>query len=322
MSERKESECTKRMTFDSWSSSTTKRRWERQDGRQKGGETDVEEARGYWAFVSKRTKKRRKTMRERITKLVALFVASVLLVALSAGAALAQDSASEVRAANKSTKHHLPGVCLVGTIFADFIDDAGKNKNCLRGLAGNDVLAGFTNDDFIDGGDGDDRLFGESGNESSSTTGVHYIDGWTGNDTINPGTGNDTVLAFSGNDVIDGNYKYNFLGNGWQIDELGNDRLHGESGNDYIIDWKGYDKVYGSTGNDTINVRDGSGGDYVDAGEHFLDFDKVYADSGDTVLNAESVVKSAAGAKSGAELERPTPPSVSAKSSAQLKSGR
>jgi Ca2+-binding RTX toxin-like protein len=208
----------------------------------------------------------------------------------------------------------------VGTILADFIDDAGKNKNCLKGLAGNDILAGFTNDDLIDGGDGDDRLFGESGNESPYN--LHYIDGWNGNDTINPGTGNDTALGFSGNDRIDGNYKSGFLGNGWQIDELGNDKLYGESGNDYIIDWKGLDRAYGGTGNDTINVRDGSGGDFVDAGENLFDFDKVYADSGDTVLNAESVVKSAAGAKSTADQKRPTPPEVSAKSSAPLKSVR
>jgi Ca2+-binding RTX toxin-like protein len=246
---------------------------------------------------------------------VALFVVSVLLVALAAGAALAQNEASEVRAANKSdTKHHVVGVCLVGTILADFIDDAGKNKNCLKGLDGNDILAGFTNDDLIDGGNGHDQLFGESGNERLFAT--HYIDGWNGNDRINPGTGNDHALGFAGDDIIDGALTTTApngvkLGNGWQIDDQGNDRLLGESGNDRIIDWRGFDRAYGGTGNDTINVRDGSGGDFVDAGEHLFDFDKVFADSGDTVLNAESVVKSAAGAKSAADQDRLSPPKVS-----------
>jgi hypothetical protein len=73
-----------------------------QDGRQKGGDIDVEEARGYGASVSNGKKERRKTVRKRITRPVALFVVSVLLVALAAGAALAQDEASEIRAANKS----------------------------------------------------------------------------------------------------------------------------------------------------------------------------------------------------------------------------
>jgi Ca2+-binding RTX toxin-like protein len=252
---------------------------------------------------------------ERITRPLALFVVSVLLVALAAGAALAQNEASGVRAANKSdTKHHLPGVCLLGTIFADFIDDAGQNKNCLKGFAGNDILAGFTNDDLIDGGDGDDQLFGESGNESLFAT--HYIDGWNGNDRINPGSGNDQALGFAGNDRIDGALTATApngvsLGNGWQTDDQGNDRLAGESGNDTIVDWVGLDQAFGGTGNDTINVRDGSGGDFVDAGENLFDFDQVFADSGDTVLNAESVVKSAAGAKSAADQERLSPPKVS-----------
>jgi len=152
---------------------------------------------------------------------------------------------------------------------------------------------------------GNDSIYGTSYSECIlAFAGSDYIDAWEGNDTVNPGPGDDTVLGYYGNDVIDGGFLYG----DWQRDDQGNDDLYGESGDDFIIDWVGYDWAFGGDGNDTIDVRGGSFADYVDAGSGY---DTVYANPNDTVVNAEQVYKSAAGAKSSAKQERPEPPKLS-----------
>jgi Ca2+-binding RTX toxin-like protein len=171
---------------------------------------------------------------------------------------------------------------------------------CKHGTAGNDSIVGTNYSECI-------LAFG--GND--------YVDALGGNDTVNPGPGDDTVLGYYGNDVIDGSFVYD----NWQRDDQGNDDLYGVSGDDTIIDWVGYDWAFGGYGNDTIDVRGGSYADYVDAGPGY---DTVYANSNDTVVNAEQVYKSAAGAKSSSvDQERPEPPKLSkaeTKSTADAKS--
>jgi Ca2+-binding RTX toxin-like protein len=261
-------------------------------------------------------------VKERITRPVALFVVSVLMVALTAGVALAQKAtgaspeetrASETGASSKADTKSLYAcnAVLNGTIYDDFLDDAGYDRNCVFGYSGHDIIAGYTFADVLDGGYGDDRIFGEHAGDT--------IVGSDGHDTVNPGPGDDWVSGSSGNDVFNGAFTYSYLGSGWQNDEQGNDRLNGDAGNDYIIDWVGTDKAYGGYDNDTINLKDNYCYDIASAGSGY---DTVYADSCDYVYAAENVYKSAAGAKSTAEMERPTPPKLSAKSSAHPKSVR
>jgi Ca2+-binding RTX toxin-like protein len=109
----------------------------------------------------------------------------------------------------------------------------------------------------------------------------------------------------TGNDTID---------SGSYADDQGNDELAGDEGNDAIVDWVGNDLVGGGSGDDWIHVRDGYCHDYVDGGPGT---DEVYADSCDTIRNAEYVYKTAAGAKSTAKQERPTPPDLSKEDSKQ-----
>ena len=114
-------------------------------------------------------------MRQRWSKRgpIAILLVSMLLVALTAGVALAAN--------------------INGTANADLIGPAPFNGTSLTGddviraLAGNDRVDAFTGNDKIYGGDGDDVFTAEDGNK----------------DLINCGTGDDTVLSFdNGLDVV------------------------------------------------------------------------------------------------------------------------
>ncbi len=171
--------------------------------------------------------------------------------------------------------------------------------------AGNDVVYGGTARDIVYGQSGNDYLFGQAGND--------HLDGGTGNDYLLGGPGNDVLAGQAGNDSL-----YGGSGNDYLLGGLGNDRLLGQDGNDILRGQDGDDTLYGGTGNDTLYGEAGSdklygqagedkhfggtGNDYLDGvdGVAFNDYlngekgvDKCQADGGDTVLNCESVRRSA-----------------------------
>jgi Ca2+-binding RTX toxin-like protein len=157
---------------------------------------------------------------ERIMRPLALLVVSVLLVALAAGAALAQDKASEIRANSKSVTTK---ACLIGTNGNDWLDDYYYGYNCINPKAGDDTVFGWTGDDYISGSAGggnfqndelgNDKLYGESGKD--------YIIDWYGYDKVYGGYDNDTI------------------------------NVRGGSFSDYVDCGPGYDKVY-SQSNATV----------------------------------------------------------------------
>jgi Ca2+-binding RTX toxin-like protein len=133
---------------------------------------------------------------ERIRRPVALFVVSVLLVALSAGAALAAN-------VNGTSGNDIIGP-------DPFNGVSLQGNDTIRALQGNDTVDGVTGDDDIFGDQGEDNLIGA---EHSDT-----VDGGNGKDIIDlaqfdtdgshdeglGGNGDDPVQAKDGNhDVID-----------------------------------------------------------------------------------------------------------------------
>jgi Ca2+-binding RTX toxin-like protein len=123
-------------------------------------------------------------------------VAATLLLALSAGAALARSITGDGE----------PNV-IVGTNTADFIDGRGGDelygldgRDTLLGRDGNDTLSGGRGPDTLVGGPGDDLIFGGGGNDA--------IRGGPGNDTIvlsddaNGPAGADQVACGGGEDIV------------------------------------------------------------------------------------------------------------------------
>ena len=104
-----------------------------------------------------------------------LLAAAALLLALSAGVALAQNFIGTSG----------PDV-LVGTNTADFIDGKGGDDD-LYGEDGRDTILGRGGNDLILGGRGPDRLTGGYGNDT--------IYGGGGNDAVNGGPGDDTIIV-------------------------------------------------------------------------------------------------------------------------------
>jgi Ca2+-binding RTX toxin-like protein len=102
-------------------------------------------------------------------------VAAALLLALSAGVALAQNFIGTSG----------PDV-IAGTDKADFIDGKGAADQ-LSGLDGRDTTLGRAGDDLIEGGRGPDRLTGGPDNDT--------IYGGGGNDAVNGGPGDDTIIV-------------------------------------------------------------------------------------------------------------------------------
>jgi hypothetical protein len=133
---------------------------------------------------------------ERIRRPVALFVVSVLVVALSAGAAWAAN-------VNGTSGNDIIGPGPFNGVSLDKAD-------LIRALQGNDTVDGFTGNDTIEGGEGEDNLIGAKDSDT--------VDGGNGKDIIDlaqfdtggshdeglGGNSNDTVKAKDGNhDVID-----------------------------------------------------------------------------------------------------------------------
>ena len=155
-------------------------------------------------------------MRQRWSKRgpIAILLVSMLLVALTAGAALAANISGTA------------GVDLIGAGPYKGTSLSGDDE--IRALAGNDRVDAFTGNDKIFGGDGDDELLGAEGNDNvKGENGDDTIDlavfdtpnaldkGYGGDgddvftaedgnkDLINCGLGDDTVLSFDkGLDVI------------------------------------------------------------------------------------------------------------------------
>ncbi len=134
---------------------------------------------------------------------------------------------------------------------------------------GNDVVYGGTARDIVYGQSGNDYLFGQAGND--------YLFGGSGNDYLLGGSGNDILWGQDGDDILYGG--------------AGDDVLYGNAGKDKLYGQAGKDKHYGGTGNDVLNGVDGVAfNDYLN-GEQGID--NCEADGGDTVLNCESVRRSA-----------------------------
>ncbi len=139
-------------------------------------------------FVRKEEKKRRKKMRP-----IAVVVVSMLLVALAAGTALAQNPIT-----------CQPGTPCNGTAGDDAIFGS-EQADTIRALGGNDRVDGFLGNDKIFGSTGDDTLIGAEDSDN--------VKGELGDDTIDlaafdtPGStdrgtggdGDDTFLAEDGN---------------------------------------------------------------------------------------------------------------------------
>jgi Ca2+-binding RTX toxin-like protein len=202
--------------------------------------------------VSKRNKKRRKTMSERIRRPLAVLGASILMVAMATGTAMA------------ATVFCTSFLC-VGTQYPDTILGSG-GANRISALGGNDYVAAGGGDDTVNAGDGYDKP----------------VNGNTGNDTLYGGYGVDELRGSYGNDPINGGPERDHI-----YGDADKDILRGEGGDDIIeaADFESVDRAYGGDGNDYIGVRDNSGDDFVDAGNGTEDW--VCADLNDDVINAE-----------------------------------
>jgi hypothetical protein len=129
-------------------------------------------------------------------------------------------------------------------------------------------------------GDRDDYPFCYGTSVSDRMFGTNYVDiffAYGGNDIILPGAGTDVVYAGPGNDIV--------------YSSPDNDGVRGSYGGDNIEDFQGVDRIWGEQDSDIIEVNDRTGGDYVDAGESIGDEDRVCADIGDTVVNAELITR-------------------------------
>jgi Ca2+-binding RTX toxin-like protein len=155
--------------------------------------------------------------------------------------------------------------------------DTLVNVEGLRGSRFNDTLTGDSNPlNFIWGGAGDDAI------SSEAISSEMYGNG--GNDTLT-GSGSDLLRGGPGDDYLEGGD----LNNNDLYGDAGNDTLVGGSADDYIYGATYYptvnpgsDTVYAKGGADHIEVYDGVGDDYVDAGAG-VDF--CGSDVGDVILN-------------------------------------
>lgn len=162
-----------------------------------------------------------------ITRPVALFVVSVLLVALAAGAALAVNLQCLPNAAQ----------CL-GTTSGDTIVGT-DGRDIISASNGKDTVHGRGGDDHVNGGQGNDVLMGDAGATAQ------YLDG---NDYIYGGDENDRLYGYGGSDYLSGSYD--------------DDTIDAQEWSTQ----KGTDTVKGGTGGDVIYANDGVV-DNIDCGE-------------------------------------------------------
>ena len=203
----------------------------------------------------------------------------------------------------------------------DDVVDAGGGSNDVRGAggddtittgAGNDTVVGGSQNDVLDSGAGDDEVRG--GNNGD------LITSGEGNDTVVAGRGRDTVFGGTGDDLLQGNNGDDFL-----IGGEGNDTLGGNRDTDVSIGGPGSDTlnsggfddllIGGTTDFDSIdslsaiaaihsewtasrsytrrvaNLRDGSGSDNRENGDHFLVAnDNVHDDGASDLLTGGTLV--------------------------------
>jgi Ca2+-binding RTX toxin-like protein len=248
-----------------------------------------------------------------------MLAVAALLVALSAGAALATT--------------------LVGTSGNDRLVGTSSDDRIV-GNGGDDALEGVGGDNRVGGGPGDDRVEGQGGDDTveggggtdllRGGTGDDRLDGVSGEvvargDEIHCGDGNDSVEATRNDFVASDCEMVRFLAAGSALAALplivgtdhaeqikgtnNTEEIRGLGGSDEIVDGRGRDAVYGGGGadnligyggdtsmdrffggggNDTVQSRDiPAMKDYVGCG---TGEDQVYADKADVVSgNCEKV---------------------------------
>jgi Ca2+-binding RTX toxin-like protein len=163
---------------------------------------------------------------EWITRPVALFVVSVLLVALAAGAALA------------AVVQCVPGAATcVGTDQADQI----------TGTFGDDQMYAQGGNDDVSGGNGEDSLIGDGDLASLD-----------GNDDIDGGDDEDVLQGFGGSDYLDGSYDRDTIYAQEDSTRKGTDTVKGGSGSDDIYAHDGVvDRIDCGTGIDEVTYDSG-----------------------------------------------------------------
>jgi hypothetical protein len=144
-----------------------------------------------------------------LRRTINVFLVGALLVALTAGVALAVIRIGDADPNN-----------LVGTTG----DNDGQD--ILLGFGSQDELTGRSATDYLGGGSGSDELWGGNGND--------ILDGGSGEDTIDTGSGFDVVYAKDGyEDTINCRYEGGYFIVNWDeeldtdIDEDGEDMCPG-----------------------------------------------------------------------------------------------
>jgi hypothetical protein len=114
-----------------------------------------------------------------------LSVTVALLLALTAGVAVARDFSSEATNGDD---------VISGTESADFIPGKGGSDRLYGRGAGDTIKGGFGNDPALKGAEGNDSINGNLGND--------HLYGGPGNDTLNGGQGRDLLEGQGGNDRV------------------------------------------------------------------------------------------------------------------------
>jgi Ca2+-binding RTX toxin-like protein len=185
-----------------------------------------------------------------VKRIVRVLALGALLLALAAGAPLAQQMFNEIQCDGGSCE---------GTDGRDQITGTDEQDQILA-KDGSDQVDARARDDEVRGARGRDVLFGDSPERGADTR-------RDGDDELNGGRGSDFLVGFGGSDLL-----------------VGGRGPDGIDANDDSSQNPGEDTVRGGSGDDRIFAQDGFE-DTIDCGE---DFDTVFFDVGiDTVVNCE-----------------------------------
>jgi Ca2+-binding RTX toxin-like protein len=170
------------------------------------------------------------------------------------------------------------GCTITGTPGNDSLYGTNGDES-ICGLGGNDTLIARGGNDFLDGGDdndvllpgkGDDTMNGGAGIDAAAyddagTSGV-FVDLNRGM-AVGLGAGTDRFV-FSGPSLDTVENVYGSAGDDSITGDLQNNYLLGRPGNDSVSGGPGgNDVVAGSAGDDTLDVMDGSSGDFAAGGD-------------------------------------------------------
>ena len=134
---------------------------------------------------------------------------------------------------------------------------------------GDDIISiAGSGESWVASGGGDDEVHGGSGNDIFFGDGVNN---WQNMDNY----GDDYLHGYEGDDELHGGEGNDTLHGG-----EGNDRLEGDAGNDYLFGGAGDDTLDGGAGDDTLDG--GAGDDYLEDG---FGSDEVYGGAGDDTFN-------------------------------------